>query len=182
MNTPCPQPPAARLLLHGCQTRVRATLLAEWGRSMNVSPPVCVCTQLCLTLGNRIDCVAFQAPLSKGLLRQEYWKVKVEAFVAQLFRLFETPWTVACQVPLSMGFSGQEHWSGLPFPSPGIFPTQGLNLDLLHCRQILYHLSHQGSPRTLEWVPFPSPGHLPNSGDRMWVSCSSSTSGQILYH
>ena len=24
-----------------------------------------------------------------------------------------------------------------------IFPTQGLNLSLLHCRQILYHLSHQ---------------------------------------
>ena len=29
----------------------------------------------------------------------------------------------------------------------GIFPTQGLNLGLLHCRQILYHLSHQGSSR-----------------------------------
>ena len=28
----------------------------------------------------------------------------------------------------------------------GIFPTQGLNLGLPHCRQILYHLSHQGSP------------------------------------
>ena len=27
-----------------------------------------------------------------------------------------------------------------------IFPTQGLNLSLLHCRQILYHLSHQGRP------------------------------------
>ena len=27
-----------------------------------------------------------------------------------------------------------------------IFPTQGSNLGLLHCRQILYHLSHQGSP------------------------------------
>ena len=27
----------------------------------------------------------------------------------------------------------------------GIFPTQGLNTSLLHCRQILYHLSHQGS-------------------------------------
>ena len=25
-----------------------------------------------------------------------------------------------------------------------VFPTQGLNLGLLHCRQILYHLSHQG--------------------------------------
>ena len=27
----------------------------------------------------------------------------------------------------------------------GIFPNQGLNPGLLHCRQILYHLSHQGS-------------------------------------
>ena len=30
----------------------------------------------------------------------------------------------------------------------GIFPTQGKNLGFLHCRQILYHLSHKGSPRT----------------------------------
>ena len=29
----------------------------------------------------------------------------------------------------------------------GIFPTQGLNPGLSNCRQILYHLSHQGSPR-----------------------------------
>ena len=28
----------------------------------------------------------------------------------------------------------------------GIFPTQGSNLGLLHCRWILYQLSHQGSP------------------------------------
>ena len=28
----------------------------------------------------------------------------------------------------------------------GIFPTQGLNLGVLHCKQILYGLSHQGSP------------------------------------
>ena len=27
----------------------------------------------------------------------------------------------------------------------GIFLTQGWNLGLLHCRQILYHLSHKGS-------------------------------------
>ena len=27
----------------------------------------------------------------------------------------------------SLGFSRQEHWSGLPFPSQGIFPTQGSN-------------------------------------------------------
>ena len=28
----------------------------------------------------------------------------------------------------------------------GIFPTQGSNPGLLHSRQILYHLNHQGSP------------------------------------
>ena len=40
----------------------------------------------------------------------------------------------------------------------GIFPTQGSNPDLPHCRQILYQLSHKGSPRILEWVgdPFSS--------------------------
>ena len=30
----------------------------------------------------------------------------------------------------------------------GIFPTQGSNPGLLPCRQILYHLSHQGSPKS----------------------------------
>ena len=30
----------------------------------------------------------------------------------------------------------------------GIFPTQGLNSGLLHCRQILHLLSHEGSSRT----------------------------------
>ena len=37
----------------------------------------------------------------------------------------------------------------------GIFPTQGLNSGLLHSRSILYQLSHQGRPRTLEWVAYP---------------------------
>ena len=36
----------------------------------------------------------------------------------------------------------------------GIFLTQGSNPGLLHCRRILYHLSHQGSPRILEWVAY----------------------------
>ena len=45
---------------------------------------------------------------------------------------------------LSMGFSRQEYWSGLLFPSPGIFLTQGSNPGLLHCRQILNHMSYQG--------------------------------------
>ena len=35
-----------------------------------------------------------------------------------------------------------------------IFPIQGLNPGLPHCRWILYQLSHQGSPRILEWVAY----------------------------
>ena len=37
----------------------------------------------------------------------------------------------------------------------GIFPTQGLNPGLLHCRRILYQMSHKESPRILEWVAYP---------------------------
>ena len=45
-----------------------------------------------------------------------------------------------------------------------IFPTQGPNPGLLHCRWILYQLSHHGSWRILEWVAYPSPVNLPNPG------------------
>ena len=40
--------------------------------------------------------------------------------------LFATPFTVACQDLLSIEFSGQEYWSGLPFPTPGDLPKQGI--------------------------------------------------------
>jgi len=36
----------------------------------------------------------------------------------------------------------------------GIFPTQGSNPGLPHCGQILYQLSHEGSPRILGWVAY----------------------------
>ena len=38
----------------------------------------------------------------------------------------------------------------------GFFPTQGSNPGLSDCREILYHLSHQGSPWILGWVTYPS--------------------------
>ena len=62
-------------------------------------------------------------------------------------RIFATPWTVAYQVPPSMGFSRQE-WVGCHFLLQEIFPTQGSNPGLLHCRQMLYHLSHRGRLRS----------------------------------
>ena len=37
----------------------------------------------------------------------------------------------------------------------GIVPTQGSNPGPLHCRWILYQLSHKGSPRILEWGAYP---------------------------
>ena len=55
-----------------------------------------------------------------------------------------TPWTVVYQPSLSMGYS---IGLGCHFLCQGIFLTQGWNLGLPHCRQTLYHLSHQGSPR-----------------------------------
>ena len=44
---------------------------------------------------------------------------------------------------------------GCHFLLQGIFPTQGLNPGLLHCRWILYQLSHKGNPRMLQWVAYP---------------------------
>ena len=50
----------------------------------------------------------------------------------------------------------------------GIFLTQGSNPGLLHCRQILYQLSHKKSPPSQQphkiRTTFPSPGDLPNPG------------------
>ena len=61
--------------------------------------------------------------------------------------LFVTPWTVAYQAPSSMEFFRQKYWSGLPFLLQGIFPIQGSNPGLLHCRQLqcLNCLNEQGS-------------------------------------
>ena len=102
-------------------------------------------------------------------------------------QLFVIPWAVAHWAPCSgesRGFSRQEYWRGLPCPPPGDLPNPGIepmSLHLLHCRSILYQLSHKGSPmkvkvaqscltlcdpmddtvhgiaqaRILEWVAFP---------------------------
>ena len=58
-------------------------------------------------------------------------------------QLSAIPWTVAHQAPLSLGFPRQEYWSGLPFPTPRIILTQGLNSRLLHWQAD--SLSHQGN-------------------------------------
>ena len=53
----------------------------------------------------------------------------------------------------------------------GIFTTKGSISGLLHFRQILYQLSHQGSPRMLEWVAYPFCRRSSLPGNRAGFSC-----------
>ena len=53
----------------------------------------------------------------------------------------------------------------------GIFPTQGSNLGLPHCRRILYQLSHEGSPRITEWLAYPFSSISSRPGNQTRVSC-----------
>jgi len=49
--------------------------------------------------------------------------------------------------------AGILEWVAFPFSWD--LPNPGINPGLPHCRQILYQLSHKGSPRILEWVASP---------------------------
>ena len=87
------------------------------------------------------------------------WKWKWET-LSRVW-LFVTPWSSPGQ---NTGVSSLSLLQG-------IFPTQELNPGLLHCRRILYRLSHKGSPRILEWeaYPFSSESSQPRNWTR--VSC-----------
>ena len=52
-----------------------------------------------------------------------------------------------------------------------IFPTQGSSPGLLHYKQILYRLSHQGSPRILEWVAYTFSRGRSWPGNQTGLSC-----------
>ena len=53
----------------------------------------------------------------------------------------------------------------------GIFPIQGSNPGLPHCRQILYQLSYKGSPRILEWVAYHFSSRSPWPRNQTGISC-----------
>ena len=94
-----------------------------------------------------------QTPLSMGFPRLEYWK----ALVIQSCPILCDPMDYS---PIGSSVHGIIQarileWVSMPF-SRGVFPNQGLNLGLLHYRQILYHLSHQGSPLLLYFEPISS--------------------------
>ena len=75
----------------------------------------------------------------------------MQYFCMSCIQLFATLWTVAHQAPL-WDSPGKNTGVGCHALLQGIFSTQGLNLCLLHCRQILYPLSHLGSPNDCRYV------------------------------
>ena len=114
-----------------------------------------------------------QAPLSMGFSRQEYWSAlpfpppgdlpdpgiepKSPAAPALAGGFFTTkpPGKAVHGLHGPWNSPGQKTVVGSHSLLQGTFPTQGLNPGLLHCSQILYQPSHQGSPRILEWVAYP---------------------------
>ena len=67
---------------------------------------------------------------------------------------FVASWTIQpARLLCPWDFPGKNAGVGCHFFLQGIFLTQGMNLGLLHHRQILYHLSHQESQLRLNWKP-----------------------------
>ena len=153
---------------------------------------MCLVTQSCLTLCNPMDCRLLHP---WGFSRQEHWSglpcpppgylpdpgIDPGSPGLQAYSLpseppekskslshvwlFGTPWNSPWNSP------GQN--SGVSSHSllQGIFPTQGSNPGLPHCRWILYQLSHQGSPRILECVDYSFSRGSSQPRDQTQVSC-----------
>ena len=83
-----------------------------------------------------------------SILQISLKKVRVKVLVVQSCPTLCHP--VVCSPPSSwsLEFSRQNYWSALPFASQGNLSNPGINSGLLHCRQMLYQLSRQSSPKT----------------------------------
>ena len=66
--------------------------------------------------------------------------------VTQSCPTLATPWTMPTRLLCPWDSLGKNTGVGWHTLLQGIFLTQGTNMGIPHCRQILYHLSHQGNP------------------------------------
>ena len=80
--------------------------------------------------------------------------------------------------------AGILEWVAFPFSrgSSQSLISQGSNQGLLHCRQILYQLSHQGSPRIRDWVAISYSRGSSRARDWTCISCVSCIGRRILCH
>ena len=90
----------------------------------------------------RTLCHIVKADNKVSAMASSMWLV---CLVAKSYLTLETPWTIACQAPLSMGFPRQEYWRGLPFPTAGDLPDQGMEPMTPAWQADSLPLSYQGS-------------------------------------
>ena len=93
--------------------------------------------------------VAHKDPPSMGFSKQEYWSGLPFPSPGDLPNPGIKPRSSTLQADsLPAEPQGKSKNTGVSSLSllQGIFPTRELNWRLLHCRQILYQLSYQGSP------------------------------------
>ena len=74
------------------------------------------------------------------------YTIKKKKLVSQSCLTLPTSWSEATRLLCPWDFPGKNTGVGCHSLLQGFFLIQGSNPDLLHCRQIFYHLSHQGSP------------------------------------
>ena len=92
-------------------------------------------------------CISHVSCISRQVLYHQCYLGSPECQSACHVRLLMNPWIVVGS-PVHGVFQVRllEPCNGQPFPSPGDLPNPEMNLGLLYCRLIFYHLSHQGSP------------------------------------
>ena len=97
-----------------------------------------------------LRCKGFQRNTKDNFMCQLTWAILPTIGRSEILVTLSCPtlWDpmnyIAQQVTLSMEFPSKNTWVGSHSLLQGILQTQGSNSGLLHCRQILYPLSHQG--------------------------------------
>ena len=136
------------------------------GRREAVRKSICGVSMLCLTLHVPPFHIYSQNILTERKTEDQ------SGHATALSHMSEAKWSESHSV-VSSSLWLHEPYSSWNFPSQNtgagslsllqeIFPTQGLKLDLLHCRCILYLLSHKGSPWEVSQI-IKNQGHLPPS-------------------
>ena len=101
---------------------------ALWFSLSAAAKPLQSCSTLCDPIDSSPSVSAVPGILQARVLEwvaisfSNAWKWKVKGKLLCHVRLLATPWTAVYQAPPSMGFSRQEYWSGVPLPSPLVFP------------------------------------------------------------
>ena len=99
--------------------------------------------------------------------RESQLPMKYEVLVTQLCLILCDPMEcILADFSVNGIFPGKNTGVGFHSLLQGFFPTQGLNPGLLHCMQILYHLSHQAI-----WADSQCPAHIKGLPNDDWLCC-----------